>query len=323
MVLTDSGASGSQSNRVSDARALALFVQDRIDVGPWSFTPGVRFEAIHFTRTDYRTDDPDRITPDRVRDNGVAVIIPGLGASYVVRDDLRIFAGVHRGFSPPAPGADRETKTETSVNYELGVRYNTGEVNAQLTGFFSDYGNILGAATLATGGNGVGDQFNGGAVAAFGVEASLRRTPLGIGGAAFTVPWSLTFTYTKAEFQTAFDSDFDPWGSVEAGDRVPYIPGAQLSGWIGLENDRWSVTAGANYSAAMRTVAGQGPVPRSERTDAFVVVNASAEFELGQWSALYVTVQNLTDESYMVARRPAGARPGLPRTILGGVRIRR
>ncbi len=323
MVLTDSGAPGSQSNRVSDARALALFVQDRIDVGSWSFTPGVRFETIDFTRTDYRTDDPDRITPDRVRDNGVRVIIPGIGASYAVRDDLRIFGGVHRGFSPPSPGADRETKSESSVNYELGVRYGTGEVNAQFTGFFSDYGNILGAATLATGGSGVGTQFNGGAVDAFGVEASLQYTPLGIGGPVFTVPWGLTFTYTKAEFQTAFDSDFDPWGSVEEGDRVPYIPEAQLSGWVGVESNRWSVTAGANYSAAMRTVAGRGPVSRSERTDAFVVVNMSAEFELGPWSALYVAVQNLTDESYVVARRPAGARPGLPRMILGGVRIRR
>ncbi len=323
MVLTDRGAPGSQSNRVSDARALALFIQDRIDVGSWSVTPGVRFETIHFTRTDYRTDDPNRIAPDRVRENGVNVLIPGIGASYAVRDELRLFGGVHRGFSPPSPGADGETRAETSVNYELGVRYNTGEVNGQLVGFFNDYGNILGAATLATGGTGVGDQFNGGAVNAFGIETSLQSRQLGFGGTPLTVPWGLTFTYTKAQFQTAFESDFAPWGSVERGDRVPYIPGAQLSGWVGVEHNRWSITAGANYSAAMRTVAGQGALRDGERTDAFVVVSTSADFEFGQSSSFYVAVQNLTGASYVVARRPAGARPGLPRTILGGVRIRR
>ena len=118
-------------------------------------------------------------------------------------------------------------------------------------------------------------------------------------------------------------SDFAPWGSVEKGDRVPYIAGTQLSGWVGVEHNRWSITAGANYSAAMRTVAGQGALRDSERTDAFVIMNASADYEFGQSSSFYVTVQNLTGASYVVARRPAGARPGLPRTFLGGVRIRR
>ena len=323
MVLTVRGAPGSQSNRVSDARALALFIQDRIDVGSWSVTPGVRFETIDLTRTDYRPDDPNRVAPDRVRENGVSVLIPGIGASYAVRDDLRLFGGVHRGFSPPSPGADGDTRAETSVNYELGARYNTGEVNAQLVGFFSDYANILGAATLATGGTGVGDQFNGGAVNAFGVETSLQYTPLGLGGTPLRIPWGVTFTYTNAQFQTAFESDFAPWGSVQKGDRVPYIAGTQMSGWVGVEHDRWSITAGTNYSAAMRTVAGQGALRDSEGTDAFVIVNASADYEFGRSSSLYVTVQNLTGASYVVARRPAGARPGLPRTILGGVRIRR
>jgi Fe(3+) dicitrate transport protein len=323
MTLTSAGAPGSQSNRVSDARALALFVQDQISFGPWTVTPGVRFETIDFTRTDYRPDDPNRTTADRVRENGVQVFIPGVGASFAPSEELRIFSGVHRGFSPPGPGADRETDVETSVNYELGARYGTGDFSAQVVGFFSDYSNILGAATLATGGNGAGDQFNGGAVHALGVEASLRHAPLALAGTAITVPWGLTFTFTKAEFQGSFESEFDPWGSVEKGDRVPYIPGAQLSAWIGAEHRRWSLAAGADYSAAMRTEAGHGEMLDHESTDAFVVMHASAEYHFNGWSSLYVTAQNFTGATYVVARRPAGVRPGLPRTLLGGVRIRR
>ncbi len=323
MTLTSAGDPGSQSNRVSDAQALALFVQDQISFGSWTVTPGVRFETIDFSRTDYRTDDPDRRAPDRLRENSVQVFIPGVGASFAPNDALRLFGGVHRGFSPPGPGADQETDVETSVNYELGARFGTGDLSAQVAGFFSDYSNILGAATLSTGGSGVGDQHNGGAVHAMGIEASLTNTPVALGGVAITVPWGLTFTYTKAEFQTSFESEFEPWGSVQRGDRVPYIPGAQLSGWIGAEHRRWSLTAGADYSAAMPTQAGQGEMEDRESTDAFVVLHASAEYRFNPWSSVYVTGQNLTGESYVVARRPAGVRPGLPRTLLVGVRIGR
>ncbi|HUO86773.1 MAG TPA: TonB-dependent receptor, partial [Thermoanaerobaculia bacterium] len=46
MVLTSAGSPGSNANRVSSAEAVALFVQDRIALGRWTLTPGVRFESI-------------------------------------------------------------------------------------------------------------------------------------------------------------------------------------------------------------------------------------------------------------------------------------
>ena len=36
---------------------------------------------------------------------------------------------------------------------------------------------------------------------------------------------------------------------------------------------------------------------------------------------LFVTVQNLTNQAYIAARRPAGARPGLPRMLMGGIKF--
>jgi Fe(3+) dicitrate transport protein len=41
------------------------------------------------------------------------------------------------------------------------------------------------------------------------------------------------------------------------------------------------------------------------------------------WAKIQVGVENLTDETYVVARRPAGARPGLPRTLMAGIRLER
>ena len=60
-----------------------------------------------------------------------------------------------------------------------------------------------------------------------------------------------------------------------------------------------------------------------ERTDAFVVLDGSADYKLTPRTSFYVSVKNITNEAYIVARRPAGVRPGLPRMVLGGVRISR
>jgi Fe(3+) dicitrate transport protein len=73
----------------------------------------------------------------------------------------------------------------------------------------------------------------------------------------------------------------------------------------------------------MRTVAGRGGMPEGTGVDGFAVLNLSAEWNLDANSTVYAAVQNLTNERYIVARRPAGVRPGLPRTAFVGLRLRR
>ncbi len=323
MILTTPGSPGSQSNRIGHARALALFVQDEVTIADWTITPGLRYEHIDLIRTDYATDDPGRTAPTRQRDTRVNVLIPGIGASYAFRPDMRVFAGVHRGFAPPGPGADGTTEAEVSVNYETGVRFSAGGLNAQAVGFFNDYSNLLGTATLATGEDGSGDQFNGGAVTVGGVELSVDYDPKAGANRSITFPAVLAFTYTRTEFQTAFESDYESWGSVQRGDELPYVARAQGHASFGVRHWRWSVNLAASYSAAMRTAAGSGPMIHDERTDAFVVLDGSADYKLTPRTSFYVSVKNITNEAYIVARRPAGVRPGLPRMVLGGVTISR
>ena len=82
MVLTTPGEPGSQSNRVSSADAFAFFVQDEIELGRLVLSPGIRFEHIDFTRTDYAKDDPAWAVPEGTRENGVDAWIPGVGFSF-------------------------------------------------------------------------------------------------------------------------------------------------------------------------------------------------------------------------------------------------
>ncbi|MFW6206997.1 MAG: TonB-dependent receptor domain-containing protein [Gemmatimonadota bacterium] len=325
-VRTSEGIPGTQANRVSAASAVSAYLQDQVRLGErWSVVPGVRYEHITLTRTDYPTDPPSRSEATREREATVSTVTPGVGAVFAVDPATHVFGGVHRGFSPPGPGADEETRPEESVNYEAGVRLRRGGLGLELVGFFSDYRNILGQETLATGETGAGDMFNGGAVHTSGLEASLAHDLSWGRTLPVRLPVDVSYTYTRGVFRTAFESDYGPWGTVEEGDRLPYLPEHQLSGSLSVEDAGWNVTLSASAASAMRTRAGSGEPADREATDGFVILNLEAGYELSGLGGgtLYAGLQNLMDRHYVVARRPAGARPGLPRTLFVGVRVHR
>ncbi len=320
--LTSVGAPGSQANRIGDARAWALFVQDRISTGRWAITPGLRFESIDMTRTDYSRADPDRTAPTRIRHSQIDALLPGAGVDYRIGHVSSLFLGVHRGFAPPGPGAADGVRPETSINYELGYRHRGTRAKAGVTGFFNDYDNLLGSDTLSSGGQGTGDQFNGGAARVWGLEASASYY-LAAAGSGLRVPFALSYTWTRGEFRTRFDSDYEPWGNVEVGDELPYLPEHQLNVSVGLQGARWDTFASVTSGSAMRTEAGQGPIPPRRGTDAFTVVDLTAGYRLSRVVRLQAALQNALATTYIVARRPAGVRPGLTRTFVLGLTFSR
>jgi Fe(3+) dicitrate transport protein len=320
LLLTTDGAPGSQTNRVSAAEAFSAYLQDEIRFGEWIVTPGVRYERIELERRDYSTSDPDRSDgPTRVRRSTIDEIIPGLGTVYQLSGGWSLLAGVHKGFNPPAPGST--SASEESVNYEAGLRYANADASLELIGFYNDYDNLVGTCTASTGGNcEIGDQFDAGAVRMQGVE--LSGTYEWRLASQLAVPLQLSYTYTDAEFRNAFSSDFEEWGDVAAGDSLPYLPPHLLRIATGLTANRWSLNLSAAYVDAMRVVAGQGPAPESLSTDAYWVVDLAGEFAFTDNVSLFARVENLFDETYISARRPAGARPGRPQTVLAGVTAR-
>ena len=320
LTITTAGAPGSTTNRVSSADVRSMFVDTEIRSGAWILTPGVRFENIDMQRLDFATDDPTRANgPTRVRENSTSVVIPGMGVLYRVNEDWRLLAGVHKGFNPPAPGST--AKEESSVNIEAGARFDSGNLSFESIYFMNDYDNLVGTVTDSTGGGGeIGDQFDGGEVLVSGLELSTGYS-LSIG--KLEVPLDLKYTWTtEAEFRNAFDSGFDPWGDVEVGDELPYIPEHQFRATAGLLAEKWSLNVAANYTGEMRTKAGQGDLEPLNSVDSHVVWDMVASWQFTEHLASYVKVDNLLDETYIAARRPAGVRPGLPRTAYLGLTYR-
>ncbi len=280
----------------------------------WTLAPGVRVEVIDTTFTDLLAGErSERLD---------AVVLPGVGTHVFATPWLGIFAGVHRGFSPVAPGQPRSVRPEDSINYELGLRAAHEVVQAEAVGFASDYRNLNAACTLSAGctPGQVGDQFSAGRALVAGLEASLRaahtfRRGLRLFGSA-------SYTYTYARFRTSFVSGFPQWGTVRAGDALPYVPPHILSVSAGTGGRIWEVSATGRYQSAMRDVAGQGPIPEVERIDGFFVLDLAAEVRALDRLRFYGLLQNATANRYVASLRPMGARPGAPLTFILGVKIR-
>jgi Fe(3+) dicitrate transport protein len=295
---------------VGSARAVSMYAKHQLEIGRLRLTAGLRGELV---RTQVEDVDPSLDTS-----GSYGVIIPGVGVVYEPWPSLGLLAGVHKGFVPVAPGEEADADPEESVNVEAGARWSTRYVSGEVIGFFSDYANLKGTCTFSSGCDTMqlDDEFNGGAVHIFGVEAraasELRVAP------SLIVPLGVSYTLTRSSFRDAFTSANPEWGDVEVGDELPYLPLHQLSLQTGLRGRVWEVALAGRYVSAMRDVAGQGEIPESQKTDAVSTIDLAASVAIPGWGKAYVTVDNVFDEVSIVARRPYGARPGVPRLFVVG-----
>ncbi|GFD72701.1 TonB-dependent receptor [Tenacibaculum sp. KUL113] len=311
LIRTTVANKGSNSNRISDAKALAAHLLYTAKIEKLTLTPGLRYENIVLTRTDYGTSDPLRIGQDlSIRQNSIDIWIPGIGANYKFNNYLSIFGGVHKGFSPPSNTP--EQKAEQSINYELGTRFNFKGIKGEFVGFYNDYKNLLGSDLAASGGTGSLDQFNAGEVRVSGIEFLVNYNLLRNTTKKFTLPISFSYTLTDTKFLTSFDSSEDIYGIVTAGDEIPYIAKHQLNATIGMQHKKFDLNFNSRYTSAFRTTAGSGSIPKEFKVSSNLVVDVSARYFLDSKFTLSANIINLFNTTYAVSRVPAGLRPGHP-----------
>jgi Fe(3+) dicitrate transport protein len=319
MGLTGSGTPGTESNRIEDAHAFAGFLQYTFTYNKLTVIPGLRYENILQGRRDYGKSDPERTGADlSTRTNSVDVWIPGIGIEYNLNNAWSTFLGVHKGFSPP--GSAEGTLPEKSINYELGTRYDDNDLHIQGVLFFNDYANLLGADLAAAGGSGSGDLFNGGSARTGGLELGIMYNLLKNAKTGLRLPVAFNYTWTNAIFDNNFESSFEPWGTVESGDELPYVPDHMIALNLSLENHHFSLNFNSRYNGAMRTIAGQDVLTAENSLDAYYVMDMSLNVHMGQHITFTGSILNIADAQYAVSDRPAGVRPGLPRSFRVGIK---
>ena len=302
---------GNKNNRVVQAEALAIYVKDSITFGKFVVTPGLRFEDIDLLRRDWSA-LPRNASPS-VKSNSVTAVLPSIGVLYNVNDQLSLLAGAYNGFGSPTTSDGVEE--EDAINIEFGGRYQKDDLLLELIAFTSDYENLVGECTASssTGNCDIGDQFNGGEATVKGFEFQLANiTQL---TDSLELPMSLTYTHTDAEFDSTFDSEF--FGDVSKGDPIPYIPKSQYAFSVGIESNTFQVNAVLNYVDAVCVKASCGDFEETNESTSLDVVG---NYQVSDDFAVYLRMENITDEADIVARQPKGARPNKARTATLGVR---
>ncbi|QUI63896.1 TonB-dependent receptor [Pseudoalteromonas sp. A22] len=299
------------SLNTENTKAWSVYLEDKVQLDALTLGLGLRGELMDMSYQDNKD-------ADVWIDKTTRIWLPSLSGFYQLSDDAGLLFGVHQGFVPSSPQQDPDIELEKSVNYEFGGRFNDGVTQFEIVSFFNDYENLNESCGQSN--CGVDDQqdqqFSGGEVDVYGLEMQFaQRYPLNL---QLDIPYSLTYTYTKGEFQNERATTFAQWGYIKNGDELPYLPSHQATFNIGLAASDWKVNVAIKYISEMSEAAGRSTedfelVLEGAKVPNTTIVDVSASYELGQYGQIYAKIDNLFDEAEIVSRRPYGARPGKPR----------
>ncbi|MGE7956131.1 TonB-dependent siderophore receptor [Pseudomonas sp. NPDC089530] len=193
-------------DRTGGTEANAFYIDDKIDVGKWTITPGIRFENI-------RTEWHDRPV---LGTNGVRVQekrrevnsnepLPALSVMYHLSDAWKLFANYETSFGSlqyfqlGQGGVGDQTANglnpEKAKTYEIGTRYNDAVWGGELTAFYIDFSDELQYIS-----NDVG-WTNLGATKHQGIEASVHYDLAALDPRLDGLTANAGFTYTRATYE--------------------------------------------------------------------------------------------------------------------------
>ncbi len=311
-------------------RAVSGYVQHRFAIGKLALTPGLRVEHVEIERT-------NRLGVRVTGKTDLTEVIPGFGLTYNPGDRFTIFAGVHRGFSPPRPadiisgsGGVIELDPERSWNYEAGLRSMPARgLKVSATFFRLDYENQIVPASLS-GGSG-STLTSAGETLHQGFEFD-GRWDLGVTfNSQHNFYFRTAYTYiASAEYRGTRSSNVIGSNTVSiTGNRLIYSPKHLATTTLGYSHPRGidasieSIYTGGQFTDDLNSIQvsanGQrGSIP------AYTVWNAALNYRIGKLErfapTLFVMVKNITDDTFIVDRR-RGIMPGIPRLIQGGVKV--
>ncbi|NRA61209.1 MAG: TonB-dependent receptor [Psychrobium sp.] len=293
--------------------AVASYVDYQLEFERLTLSAGLRIESINGQAN-------DKLKGTFKKDTDT-LVSPGFGAFYRFNEQLGLLVGINKGFVPNSPAQEEGVLAEESWNYELGLRFANDESSAEFIGFLTDYSNLKGNCTAASGCEKIiGQEFNGGAVKVKGLEASLS-TNYQL-SESLSVPLAINYTYTQSSFNTGFQSTFIQWGKVSQGDALPYMPKNQWSIETGIKGEQWQIAIIAKHVDKMQETAGSLTDLSGYWTDAIDQIDVSAWLQISKQLRLYGKIDNVSNQQGIVSRRPFGARASKPRQLIVGVKYK-
>lgn len=336
MSLATEGIAGNQENQIRSAKSIATFISYDILFKKLTISPGLRHENINLKLENFGNNDKVRAgTILKTAQNKLYITLPGIGLNYEFNRISSLFGGIHKGFSPPGmPSTSTnnvQAKSESSINYEIGYRFEKQNLNIQATAFLNNYDNILGSDNVSGGGAGTGDVFNAGNAKIKGVEMSVNYNLLAKTNTNLKLPFNIAYTYTSAKFQETFVNGGGDWGTgnIKKGDLIPFITPHTVTTSISLQNKKFDVTIIGRYTGQTRVKPGQGNgiVPAKDvnfenvnSLKQFLILDISANYNINKTITVFSLLNNLTNNKAIVANLPQSYRPNMPLSFNAGLK---
>nr|WP_256356834.1 TonB-dependent receptor [Pseudomonas sp. PDM32] len=193
-------------DRTGGTEANSVYVDNKIDVGNWTVTPGIRFEHIN---TDWHDrpvlDNAGKPVPEKKRSIESNEPLPALSVMYHMSEAWKLFANYETSFgalqyfqlgqggigNEPANGL----QPEKAKTYEIGTRYNDDVWGGEVTLFYIDFDDELQYIS-----NDVG-WTNLGATKHQGLETSVHYDLAALDPRLDGLTANAGFTYTRATYE--------------------------------------------------------------------------------------------------------------------------
>ncbi|PBI99464.1 TonB-dependent receptor [Pseudomonas sp. ACN5] len=193
-------------DRTGGTEANSVYVDNKIDVGNWTVTPGIRFEHIS---TDWHDrpvlDTAGKPVPEKKRSIESNEPLPALSVMYHMSEAWKLFANYETSFGAlqyfqlgqggigdePANGL----QPEKAKTYEIGTRYNDDVWGGEVTLFYIDFDDELQYIS-----NDVG-WTNLGATKHQGIETSVHYDLAALDPRLDGLTANAGFTYTRATYE--------------------------------------------------------------------------------------------------------------------------
>jgi len=301
--------------------AHAFYIDDRIDFGNWTVTPGVRYESFR-SHNDVFTVANNRVTNaiyPKIESNEV---LPTLSVLYRASERWTLFANAGVSFGPQQYAQLAQSTTslhpEKAKTYEIGTKYKGEAWSGELTLFNINFDKELQLARSITGD--VGQWTDLGATRHRGLESALRYDLGDLSASLKGLSVSGTYTYTQA---TSKAGNF-------AGRDLPFYSRQILTLGARYERGPWTLNADVYAQSKQRSpgspddgkpyITLEDSTGRLGNIPGYSTVNLRAAYDFGPSMSnlkLAVGIKNLFDRRYYnrSVDNNGGKYVGQPRTL--------
>ena len=301
-------ASRNDRDTRGSTEAHALFLDDRIDIGQWTITPGIRYEMID-------SEQNNNLTGQHYQGD-YNTTLPALNVMYHLTDSWNLYANTEGSFGSvqysqmPNRVSSGEVKPEKARTWELGTRYDDGLLQAEIGAFLINFDNQYES-----------NQTNDSVIARGetrhqGIETSVKYALEGLNPALAGFDVYATYAFVDAKIRE---------DGPNKGNRVPFSSRHKGTLGVAYTEGRWQLNLDSTYQsdqyADNANTSSESADGSTGRIPGYMLFSSRAAYDFGpQLSNLNVAVgvKNIFNHQYYTRSfddNNKGKYVGEPRTV--------